>query len=70
MPSIAANSTPIVFGDISKAYYINDGDIDKMLLDPYTVDQCTLVKTSKEMIERVGNSDAIKIIACTTNALA
>jgi hypothetical protein len=29
-----------------------------------------VIKTSKEMFERVGNSDAIKLIACTTNALA
>ena len=70
MPNIAADSTPIIFGDLSRAFYLNDGDIDKMLLDPYSVDQCTLVKTSKEMFERVGNSDAIKIIACTTNGPA
>ena len=70
MPDIAVDSTPIIFGTLSRAFYLNDGDIDKMLLDPYSIDQCTLVKTSKEMFERVGNSDAIKIIACTTNGPA
>jgi len=68
MPNVAVDSTPIIFGDLSKAYYVNDGDIDKMLLDPYSVDQCTVVKTSKEMFERVGNTDAIQIVACTTNS--
>lgn len=70
MPNVAADSTPIIFGRLDLAYYLNDGDIDKMLLDPYSEDQCTLVKTSKEMFEMVGNTDAIKIVACTTNALA
>jgi len=70
MPNIAIDSTPIIFGDLSRALYLNDGDIDKMLLDPYSVDQCTLVKTSKEMFERVGNSDAIQVVACTTNGPA
>lgn len=70
MPNIAVDSTPIIFGTLNRAFFLNDGDIDKMLLDPYSVDQCTLVKTSKEMFERVGNSDAIKIIACTTNGAA
>lgn len=68
MPNIASNSTPIIFGRLDRSYYVNDGDIDKMLLDPYSVDQCILVKTSKEMFERIGNSDAIKIVACTTNS--
>jgi HK97 family phage major capsid protein len=70
MPNVAVDSTPVIFGDLSRAFYLNDGDIDKMLLDPYSVDQCVVVKTSKEMFERVGNSDAIKVIALTTNALA
>ena len=70
MPNIAVDSTPIIFGRLDRAYYVNDGDIDKMLLDPYSVDQCTLVKTSKEMFEMVGNSDAIMIVGCTTNGPA
>lgn len=67
LPNMAANSTPIIFGNLSAAYALNDGDIDKMLLDPYTVDDCTVVKYSKEMFEMVQNSDAILIVACTTN---
>lgn len=67
LPNMTANSTPIIFGNLGAAYAINDGDIDKMLIDPYTVDDCTVVKYSKEMFEMVQNSDAILIVACTTN---
>ena len=70
LPDIAANSTPIIFGNLNAAFAINDGDIDKMLIDPYTVDECTVVKYSKEMFEMIQNSDAILITACTTNAFA
>lgn len=67
MPNVAANSTFAIFGDLSKAFYINNGDIDKLLLDPYTVDGCTVVKMDKEMFEMVGHSDAILVCAATTN---
>lgn len=67
LPDIVADSTPIIFGNLGAAYAINDGDINKMLIDPYTVDDCTVVKYSKEMFEMIQNSDAILIVACTTN---
>lgn len=67
LPNMTANSTPIIFGNLGAAFAINDGDIDKMLIDPYTVDDCTVVKYSKEMFEMVQNSDAILVVACTTN---
>lgn len=67
LPNMTANSTPIIFGNLGAAYAINDGDIDKMLIDPYSVDDCTVVKYSKEMFEMVQNSDAILIVAATTN---
>lgn len=67
LPDVAVDSTPIVFGNLGAAYAINDGDIDKLLIDPYTGDECTVVKYSKEMFEMVQNTDAILVIACTTN---
>lgn len=70
MPNIASDSTPIIFGNLAAAFAINDGDIDKMLIDPYTVDDCTVVKYSKEMFEMIQNSDAILVAACTVNAAA
>jgi hypothetical protein len=39
-----------------------------MLLDPYSVDGCTVVKMDKEMFEMVGSSDAILVCAATANA--
>ena len=68
LPDIASDSTPIIFGDLNRAFAINDGDIDKLLLDPYTVDGCTVVKYDKEMFEMVQASDAIIVVACTTNS--
>jgi len=70
LPDIEADSTPIMFGDMTKAFAINDGDIDKMLLDPYTVDGCTVVKYDKEMFEMIQASDAIIVVAATTNGPA
>lgn len=70
LPDIAVDSTPIIFGNLGAAFALNDGDINKLLIDPYTVDECTVVKYSKEMFEMVQNTDAVLMIACTTNALA
>jgi HK97 family phage major capsid protein len=70
LPDLEADSTPIVFGNLQQAFAINDGDIDKMLIDPYTVDGCTVVKYDKEMFEIVQNTDAILVVAATTNGPA
>lgn len=67
MPDIAADSTPIIFGDMAQAFCMSNGDIDKMLIDPYTVDGCTVVKLDQEFFEIVGKNDAIIIGAATTN---
>ena len=64
---IAANSTPIIFGRLDMAFAISDGAIDKMLIDPYSIDGCTVIKMDKEMIEIVQNTDAIIVVACTAN---
>lgn len=70
MPDIAANSTFAIFGDLSRAYAIADGDINQMLLDPYTKKGGLLVYTEKEFFEMVQHSDAILVLAATANALA
>lgn len=70
LPDVAANSTFAIFGRLDRAFAINDGDIDKMLLDPYTVDGCTVIKTDKEYFEMVQNSDAILVCAATANGPA
>lgn len=70
MPDIAVDSTPIMFGRLDRAFVVAPGDIDYMLLDPYSVDACTVLKYHLEMFEMIQNSDAIQVIACTTNGPA
>lgn len=68
MPDIAADSTFIIFGNLEMAFSISNGDIDKVLVDPYTVRGCTVVNLDKEYFEMIGKNDAILIGAATTNA--
>ncbi len=70
LPDIAADSTFMIYGDLAKAYVVNDGDIDQMLLDPYTKKGSLIVYTEKEMFEMAQRSDAIIIACATTNGLA
>lgn len=70
LPDIAADSAFIIYGDLAAAFAINDGDIDQMLLDPYTKKGSLIVYTEKEMFEMAQRSDAILIGAATTNAFA
>lgn len=70
LPDLVANSTFAIFGRLDRAFAINNGEIDKMLLDPYTVDGCTVIKTDKEYFEIVQQSDAILVLAATTNGPA
>lgn len=68
LPDIAADSAFIIYGNLPMAFVINDGDIDQMLLDPYTKKGSLIVYTEKEMFEMVQRSDAILIGVATTNA--
>ncbi len=70
LPDVAANSPFIIYGDLPMAFAINDGDIDQMLLDPYTKKGSLIVYTEKEMFEMAQRSDAILIGVATTNGLA
>lgn len=65
MPEIAAGATPIIYGDLTKAFAFNDGDIDQMLLDPYTKKGNLIVYMEKEYFEMIQRSDAI-ILGATT----
>lgn len=68
MPNVAADSTFAMFGDLSIAFAMANGDIDQMLLDPYTKKGCLIVYTEKEFFEMIQRSDALLICAATTNA--
>lgn len=68
MPDVAAGSTPIIFGNLGEAFTISNGAIQKMLLDPYTVDGNTVVKVDQEFYEMIGKNDAIVIIKVAADA--
>ncbi|MCP4984700.1 MAG: phage major capsid protein [Colwellia sp.] len=68
-PDIASDSTFAVFGDLGKAMAMNKGDIDQMLLDPYTKKGNLIVYTEKEFFEMVQRSDAIIVAAATVNSI-
>lgn len=70
MPDIAVDSTFALFGDLSKAFAMADGDIDQMLLDPYTKKGSLIVYTEKEFFEMIQRSDAIIVAAATVNGPA
>ena len=67
MPDFNVTDAPfLIFGKLDAAFYISKGDIDYILLDPYTSDGSTIVKVNKEYFEIVGKNDAIIIGAATT----
>lgn len=59
MPEMGSDAPFMIFGNLPMAFTISDGDIKKMLLDPYTVDGNLVVKIDQEYFEMVGKNDAI-----------
>tara|TARA_R110000744_G_scaffold380568_1_gene503256 strand:- start:35574 stop:36872 length:1299 start_codon:yes stop_codon:yes gene_type:complete len=70
LPNIAADSTPIIFGNVGLAFAMANGDIDYMLPNPYKISGVTIFEYHKEIFTIMQASDAIIIVACTTNAPA
>lgn len=70
LPTMAADSLFMRYGVTSRAMAINDGDIDQMLLDPYTSKGSTIVYMEKEFFELVQRSDALIFACATTNGAA
>ena len=70
MPDVAVDSTFAIFGDLEKAFAMANGDIDQMLLDPYTKKGNLIVYTEKEFFEMIQRSDAILVAAATVNGPA
>lgn len=64
MPNAAADSFPIIFGDLNKAYRLCNID-ETYLIDPYSVDGATQIKTSSRKGSLIGNNDAIVVVMCT-----
>ena len=69
MPDIAVDANFAIFGDLSKAFAMANGDIDQMLLDPYTKKGNLIVYTEKEFFEMIQRSDAILIANATVNSI-
>lgn len=68
LPDIAADSTPIIFGNLSRAFAMSNGDIDYMLPNPYKISGVTIYEYHKEIFTIMQASDAIILVACTTNS--
>ncbi len=62
MPDIAANATPIAFGDFRKGYLIVDRQGARVLRDPYSSKPYVLFYTTKRVGGGVQNFDAIKLL--------
>ena len=70
MPDIAADSLPIIFGDLRAAFAMSNGDISYMQLNPYKKQGVTYVEHNHEVFTIMQASDAIIVIAATANAMA
>lgn len=68
MPDIAADSTPIIFGDLSRAFAMANGDIDYMQPNPYKIQGVTILEYNKEIFTIMQASDAILVVGATTNS--
>lgn len=68
LPDIDVDSTPIIFGDLSRAFAMSNGDIDYMQSNPYKIQGVTILEYNKEIFTIMQASDAVLVIACTTNS--
>lgn len=65
MPDVAADSLPIIFGDLSKAYALCNID-ENMIVDPYTLDGAVQFKHEQRKGDIVQHNDAIVIVKVST----
>ena len=62
MPDIAADATPIAFGDFSRGYLVVDRTGVRVLRDPYSAKPYVLFYTTKRVGGGVQDFDAIKLL--------
>ena len=62
MPDIAANCSPIAFGDFRRGYLVVDRAGVRVLRDPYTAKPYVLFYTTKRVGGGVQDFDAIKLM--------
>jgi HK97 family phage major capsid protein len=62
VPNIAANATPIAFGDFNRGYLVVDRTGVRVLRDPYSAKPYVLFYTTKRVGGGVQDFDAIKLL--------
>ena len=62
MPDIAADSTPIAFGDFQRGYLVVDRTGVRVLRDPYSAKPYVLFYTTKRVGGGIQDFDAIKLV--------
>jgi HK97 family phage major capsid protein len=67
MPSIAANTTPIAFGDFRAGYLIAERSETNILRDPYSNKPYVNFYATKRIGGAVSNSEAIKLLRIATS---
>lgn len=67
---VGQNRPFVIYGDVARAFAMAPGDVNQMLLDPYTKKGSTIVYMEKEYFEIMQRSDAIIVGVATTNGPA
>jgi HK97 family phage major capsid protein len=62
MPDIAADATPLAFGDFQRGYLVVDRSGVRVLRDPYSAKPYVLFYTTKRVGGGVQDFDAIKLL--------
>lgn len=70
MPEMKKDAKFIIFGDLSQAIHVTNGDVSKTVLDEVSVDGQVILKKSQEYFEMVGKNDAIAIGVSSAEAPA
>jgi HK97 family phage major capsid protein len=67
MPDIAANATPIAFGNFNRGYLVVDRLGVRILRDPYSAKPYVLFYTTKRVGGGVQDFNAIKLLKCSVS---
>ncbi|MGL4488777.1 MAG: phage major capsid protein [Rhizobiaceae bacterium] len=67
MPDIAANATPIAFGNFNRGYLVVDRMGVRILRDPYSAKPYVLFYTTKRVGGGVQDFNAIKLLKCSVS---
>ena len=62
MPNVAADATPVAFGDFARGYLVVDRTGVRVLRDPYSAKPYVLFYTTKRVGGGIQDFDAIKLL--------